>query len=72
MSGSSHSTGPSTLWVLIQEISFKLSLLKNAITPNSIVSGDFNLDWKKRDNPNYQFKNYFNNMDVSLNGKSLT
>ena len=50
----------------------QLDILNNAITPNSIVLGDFNLDWNKRDNPSYQFKNYFNDMDVRLSGKSLT
>jgi exonuclease III len=50
----------------------QLDILNYAITPNSIVLGDFNLDWNKRDNPFYQLKNYFNDMDVSLSGKSLT
>ena len=40
----------------------QLTILKNNITPSTILLGDFNLDQEKIFNPNYSHKNYFNSL----------
>jgi exonuclease III len=38
--------------------STQLNLIRHAITNNTILLGDFNLDWNKKNVHNYQFKHY--------------
>ena len=48
-----------------------LDLIKNAITANTILLGDFNLDWSKHHSEDYSHKNYFNDMDTKLGANNL-
>ena len=49
----------------------QLERLREAMTTNTILLGDFNLDWNKKGVYGYQFRNYFNDMDDVLSGTSL-
>ena len=44
----------------------QLSLIRAAYTNNTLLMGDFNLDWKKRHDNQYVFKNYFQDMERVL------
>ena len=50
---------------------YQLDLIKNAITANTILPGDFNLDWSKHHSEDYSHKNYFNDMDTKLGANNL-
>ena len=50
----------------------QLDLIGLAITPKTIILGDFNLDLAKSKNPDYSLKNYFNDMDSKLTTHHLT
>ena len=50
----------------------QLGLLKIAINSNTILMGDFNLDWNKKYLESYQFKNYFVDMEEEIGRKNLT
>ena len=39
----------------------QLKLINHAITNIIILLGDFNLDWQRRYDSTYAYKNYFNN-----------
>ena len=41
----------------------QLITISNAMTENCIIMGDFNIDWKKKNDESYAFKNYFEEMD---------
>ena len=45
----------------------QLQIIRNAYTRNTILLGDFNLDWNKKGAHEYAFKNYFNDMSEKLN-----
>ena len=45
---------------------YQLDLIKNALTTNTILLGDFNLDWSKHHSEDYSHKNYFSDMDHKL------
>ena len=45
----------------------QLNLIKAAYTRNTIVLGDFNLDWAKKGNHSYPFKRDFEDMDEIFN-----
>ena len=49
----------------------QLRLINEAFTNNTVLLGDFNLDWNKKGHQNYAFKNYFETMDRILNDHSL-
>ena len=44
---------------------------KQQTTPNTIVLGDFNLDWAKRHCQIYALKNFFNDMDDRIGNLNL-
>jgi hypothetical protein len=50
---------------------YQIDLIHAAYDNNTIVLGDINLDWAKKDTINYQFKNYFDYMDAKLSDKDL-
>ena len=49
----------------------QLILINNAYTSNTILLGDFNLDWNRKGQLNYPFKNYFDCMDEVIAEHSL-
>ena len=49
----------------------QLNLIRSAFTENTIIVGDFNLDWGKKSNQTYAFKRYFEEIDVLLNDLNL-
>jgi hypothetical protein len=40
----------------------KLQVIHKTYTRNTILLGDFNLDWNRKGAHDYAFKNYFNDM----------
>ena len=50
---------------------YQLELIKNASTTNTILLGDFNLDWSKYHSDDYSHKNYFSDMDQKLGASNL-
>ena len=50
---------------------YQLELLKIATHGNTIILGDFNLDWNRKGVHGYQFKNYFSDMDNILAESNL-
>ena len=50
----------------------QLNILKSAVNPNTVILGDFNLDWSKKDHRNYQFNSYFELFDNMLDDENLT
>jgi hypothetical protein len=49
----------------------QLNLIKAAYTNDStILLGDFNLDWTRRDNIDYAFRSYFEDFDEAMSGKT--
>ena len=50
---------------------YQLELLKQATHDNTIILGDFNLDWTKKGVHGYQFRNYFLDMDNILGESNL-
>ena len=53
------------------KFNYQLQLINNAITPTSILMGDFNLDWLKKFDFNYAYKNYFEDIDLALGNHGL-
>ena len=51
--------------------SYQLDILKNSVNANTVIMGDFNLDWSKRDIQSYQFNSYFELFSNVLDVKSL-
>ena len=49
----------------------QLDHIARAWTPNTIILGDFNLDWAKRHCQNYALKNFFNDMDDRIGHLNL-
>ena len=49
----------------------QLNLIRAAYSENTIVLGDFNLDWGKKGNHIYPFKRYFEDMDEIFNEMNL-
>ena len=49
----------------------QLIVLKQALKENTILMGDFNLDWKKN-LATYAFKNYFDDLEATLGDMNLT
>ena len=45
---------------------YQIDLIQNAYNNDTILMGDLNLDWKKKGDFNYQFKNYFNYMEEKM------
>lgn len=45
----------------------QLQIIANAYNNNTILVGDFNLDWKKKGAHDYAFKGYFEDMNEKLN-----
>ena len=50
----------------------QLSLLRLAINKNTILMGDFNLDWAKKELATYPFKSYFEDLDSLLVAVNFT
>ena len=48
------------------KFNYQLDLIKNALTPNTILLGDFNLDNNKRFCSDYAFKKFFEDMNNAL------
>ena len=46
-----------------EKFQYQLGLIKDAITPNTIILGDFNVDDGKRLDMNFAYRNYFNDID---------
>ena len=55
-----------------QFFNYQLRLIKNAFNDNTLLLGDMNLDWSKKWLNSYQFKAYFDDMDLVLNDLNLT
>ena len=53
------------------KFNLQLDLINSALSPESILVGDFNLDLAKRLNTNYSLKNYFIDMDSKLSDHHL-
>jgi endonuclease/exonuclease/phosphatase family metal-dependent hydrolase len=49
----------------------QIHLIKRAITKNTVLIGDFNLDWSKKGQPGYAFSSYFDEMDHLLEESSM-
>ena len=49
----------------------QLNLIKSAMTSNTILLGDFNLDWNKKNSQNYQFNNYLDLLEEKLEDTGL-
>ena len=49
----------------------QLDHIARAWTPNTIILGDFNLDWAKRHCQNYALKNFSNDMDDRIGNLNL-
>ena len=54
-----------------EKFQYQLGLIKDAITPNTIILGDFNVDDGKRFDVNYAYKNYFNDIDDTFSDFGL-
>ena len=54
-----------------EKFKYQLDLLKNAITKDTLLLGDFNLDFAKQNDVNYAFKNLFEDFDERLGGKII-
>ena len=50
----------------------QLNILKSAVNQNTVILGDFNLDWSKKDHRSYQFNSYFELFDNILGDENLT
>ncbi len=50
----------------------QLNLIKHAMTPNTVLMGDLNLDWSKKDSGQYAFRQYFSDFEEALGGSNLT
>ena len=48
------------------KFTIQLQLIKAAYTPTTIILGDFNLDWNKKFDASYAYKNYFEDMELHL------
>ena len=48
------------------KFTYQLQLIKAALTASTIVLGDFNLDWSRRFDASYAYKNYFEDMELQL------
>ena len=46
----------------------QLNVIRRSCTNNTVLLGDFNLDWHMKGLHNYAFKNYYNDMDDALSG----
>jgi endonuclease/exonuclease/phosphatase family metal-dependent hydrolase len=46
----------------------QLNIIRRSYTKNTIILGDFNLDWNMNGVHNYAFRNYFTDMDGALSG----
>ncbi len=44
----------------------QLQLVRGVMTSNTILIGDFNLDWAKKGHMGYPFNQYFNDMDLAF------
>ena len=42
---------------------YQISLIRNSYTDNTVLLGDFNLDWNKKGQMSYSFQRYFEHMD---------
>lgn len=49
----------------------QLKLINDAMTNNTLLLGDLNLDWQKKGHANYAFKNYFEEFDRILEQHNL-
>ena len=49
----------------------QLNLINQALTNNTIIMGDFNLDWNKKDMQSYQFNSYFDLLDEKILNSNL-
>ena len=49
----------------------QLELIKNFFTSSTIVLGHFNLDWSKRFDVDYSYRNYYDGMDRILGDLEL-
>ena len=45
---------------------YQLQLIKAAMNASTIVLGDFNLDWARRFDASYAYKNYYEDMELHL------
>jgi endonuclease/exonuclease/phosphatase family metal-dependent hydrolase len=43
-----------------------------AINNNTLLMGDFNLDWREKDLASYSFKNYFDDLEAVTGNLNLT
>ena len=50
----------------------QINKVRAAFTENTILLGDFNLDWHKKCTQTYQFRNYFEYLLTSLNDFNFT
>ena len=50
---------------------FQIDLIHSAYNYDTILMGDINLDWNKKGNHNYHFKNYFNYMEERMGEQNL-
>ena len=50
---------------------YQIELIKASFTDNSIILGDFNLDWSKKGLNSYQFNHYFDYMDENLSDLNI-
>ena len=48
------------------KLCYQLQLIKLAFTNSTIVLGDFNLDWSRRYDTAYSYKNYYEDMEENL------
>jgi endonuclease/exonuclease/phosphatase family metal-dependent hydrolase len=49
----------------------QLKIIKTACTNNTLLLGDFNLDWCKKELRQYAFRAYFDDMERVLSGSDL-
>ena len=49
----------------------QLLLISSNVTPNSIILGDFNLDSRKRNDPNYSHRRYFESLNNTFEPHNL-
>ena len=54
-----------------EKFRYQLELIKNAMTQNTIILGDFNIDDGRRYDVNYAYKNYFNDLDEAFSNFGL-
>ena len=57
--------------LLTNKFNYQSQLINDAITPTSILLGDFNLDWLRKFDFNYPYKNYFEDKDLVLGNHGL-